>query len=338
MKKPLYLFILFIILNLSLENAAASTFPTSKPFHEGYLKVSPIHELWYAEYGNPTGVPVIVLHGGPGAGSSTRDVTFFDPTFWRVILLDQRGAKQSTPAGELRNNTTQDLIDDIELLRKNLAIDQWVVFGGSWGSALAIAYGEAYPERPLGFILRGIFLGQKSENLNIWYGMRDTFPEVWQEFNDFIPKEEQGDLIKAYYQLVMNPDPNISVPAARSFFKYDISCSLLTISPEQLKQFMGEDDTQSVLISRIFMHYSINDFFIKENQLIDNIQKINHLPLIIVNGRYDTITRVKNAYFLHQHWPSSELVIVEASGHSALEPEITSSLAKATEKMKVLLN
>lgn len=311
------------------------TFPTSKPFHQGYLSVSSIHQLWYAEYGNPKGVPVIVLHGGPGAGCND-DMKFFDPSFWRIILLDQRGAKRSKPFGELRDNTTLDLINDLEVLRKNLGVDKWLIFGGSWGSTLAIAYGEAYPERALGFILRGIWLGQKSEKLNIWYGMRDTFPDAWQEFNNFIPQDEQGDLINAYYKLVMNPDPSISMPAARTFFKYDIVCSFLKITPEQLRRFM-ENDTLILGVSRAFIHYSINDFFMRDNQLVDNIQKINHLPLIIVNGRYDTITRAKSAYKLHTLWPSSELVFVDAAGHSAMEPQIALSLTNATEKMKKIV-
>jgi proline iminopeptidase len=309
---------------------------SSESFNEGYLKVSPIHELWYAEYGNPKGVPVIVLHGGPGAGCKDNDIKFFDLAFWRVILLDQRGAKRSKPFGELRDNTTQDLIGDLEILRKSLSIDKWLVFGGSWGSALAIAYGGIYPERVLGFILRGIFLAETGENANIWYGMRDTFPEAWQTFNDFISKDEQSDLINAYYRLVMNPDPSISIPAARSFFQYDTICSFLKLSSEQLKVFMG-DDTLVLGVSRTFIHYSANNFFLKEGQLIDDIKKINHLPLIIVNGRYDAITRAKSAYRLHNLWPSSELIIVDAAGHSAMEPQIALELTNSTEKMKKLL-
>jgi len=312
-------------------------FPVTKPFHEGYLRVSPIHELWYAEYGNPKGVPIIVLHGGPGAGCSDDDMKFFDPDFWRIILLDQRGAKRSKPFGEIRDNTTQDLINDLEILRKSLNIEKWVILGGSWGSTLALTYGEAYPERTLGFILRGVLLGLESENSNIWYGMRDTFPDAWQEFNDFLPENERHDLVKSYHALVMNPDQNIALPAARSFFKYDITASFLKISPEQLKKFM-ENDKLVLGVSRTFMHYSINDFFIKENQLIDNIDKINHLPLIIVNGRYDSVTRAKSAYQLHELWPSSELFLIDSAGHSAMEPQIALAITNASEKMKQLID
>lgn len=311
--------------------------PTITPFHQGYLKVSPLHELWYAEYGNPKGMPVIVLHGGPGAGSNELDVSLFDTNYWRVILLDQRGSRLSKPVGELKDNTTAHLVSDLEVLRTQLDIDKWVVFGGSWGSLLAIAYGETHPDHILGFILRGIVLGRDSENKNLWYGMRDTFPDVWEKFNNYIPKNQQGDLIKAYHNLVMNPDKAISTPAARSFFQYDITCSFLKISPEQLEMFM-KDETLVLGLSRMFIHYSFNKFFLKENQLIDEIGKINHLPLIIINGRYDTITRAQVAYELHTLWPSSTLVIVEAAGHSAREPGITDALRKATEDMKNRLN
>jgi len=310
-----------------------ATFPVSKPFHEGYLKVSPIHELWYAEYGNPVGTPVIVLHGGPGGGCNDDDMKFFDPDFWRIILLDQRGAKRSRPFGELKDNTTQDLISDLEELRKHLKIDKWLIFGGSWGSTLGLAYGEEHPENVLGFILRGIFLGKNEENLNLWYGMRDTFPEVWQEFNDFIPEAEQGDLVSAYHRLIMNDDPGVAIPAARSFFKYDITCSFLKLSPEDLQKFMA-NDLLVLGVSRTFIHYSTNKFFIKDNQIIDNIGKIYHLPLIIVHGRYDTITRAKSAYELHQIWPGSELNFVDAAGHSAMEPQVVAELVNATEKIK----
>ena len=192
-----------------------SLFQGCKPYQEGYLTVSSIHELWYGQYGNPNGVPVVVLHGGPGGGCHEDDTKFFDPVFWRIILLDQRAAKRSKPFAEMKENTTQHLVDDLEL-RKKLLIDKWLLFGGSWGSALAIAYAETYPNPTLGFILRGVFLGRKQENWHLWYGMRNTFPDAWQELNDFIPKEQQHDLSKAYHQFVMSPrDLAIAMPAAR---------------------------------------------------------------------------------------------------------------------------
>lgn len=303
------------------------------PYQEGYLKVSLIHEIWYGQYGNPNGVPVIVLHGGPGAGCDEETVKLFDLKFWRIILLDQRAAKRSKPFGEMQENTTQNLIADIEVLRKELHIDQWLLFGGSWGSALAIAYGETYSNRVLGFILRGIFLARKHETHDLWFGMGKIFPDAWQELNDYLPIEEQHDLINAYYQRVMSSDLNIAIPAARAFIKYDFTCSFLNLSARKLRQSMA--DNQLVLgLARTYMHYCVNDFFLKENQLINNIALVNHLPLIIVHGRYDIITLPKNAYELHQLWPGSALIFVNAAGHSAKEKSIALNLMQAIEGMK----
>lgn len=312
-------------------------FPSSKSFQEGHLRVSPIHELWYGQYGNPNGIPVIVLHGGPGAGCSDDDMKFFDPEFWRIILLDQRAAKRSKPFNEMKENTTQHLIADLEILRKQLLIDKWLIFGGSWGSALAIAYGETHPNHVLGFILRGICLARKHENLHLWYGIRDIYPDIWQEFNDFLPIEQQGDLIHSYYKLVMDPNPDIAMPAARAFVKYNLKCSFINLSSTNLKHFMS-DDKFVIGLSRTFIHYSINNFFLKDNQLIDNIALINHLPLIIVHGRYDMITLAKSAYELHRLWSGSELIFADAAGHSAKEPAIALGLVRSTEKMKLMIN
>ncbi|WP_173237862.1 prolyl aminopeptidase [Legionella antarctica] len=317
----------------SFVDSASKSPPSISLVHEGYLQVSELHEIWYGEFGNPQGFPVIVLHGGPGAGCSDNDLQLFDLTFWRVILLDQRGAKRSKPFGEMKENTTPDLISDLEFLRRKLNIDKWLVFGGSWGSTLALSYGETYSDHILGFILRGVFLARASDNLHFWYGMRHTFPEAWQEFNDFLPADQQHDLIHSYHRLIMDSNPGVCMPAARAFLKYDLVCAFLNISAEQLSMLLSDD--QLVLgISRTFIHYSINNFFLTENQLINNINRMNHLPLIIVHGRYDTITCAKSAYEVHKLWPGSELRIVACSGHSAMEPGIALSLIQATEKMK----
>ena len=315
---------------------AKMQFPLSESFNQNYIQVSSLHELWYAEYGNPKGIPVIVLHGGPGAGCSKKDITFFDSTFWRIILLDQRGSNRSKPFGEMKENTTQNLVSDLEVLRKKLDIDKWLVFGGSWGSTLALCYGECHPEQVLGFILRGVFLACEKDNQHLWYGMRDTFPDAWQELNNFVPENERHDLIAYYHRLLMDPNPDIAIPAARTFLKYDLTCSFLKVSGEQLSELMANDKF-TLGLSRTFVHYSINNFFLTENQLINNIGKINHLPAIIIHGRYDIISPLKNAYDVHKLWKGSELHLVEASGHSALEPEITQRLIQATEKMKTLL-
>ncbi|WP_112219023.1 prolyl aminopeptidase [Legionella quinlivanii] len=308
-------------------------YPAIKPFHEDYLATGSLHKLWYAEYGNPNGKPVIVLHGGPGAGCGENDMRYFDPAYWRIILLDQRGAKRSRPFGEMRENTTQDLIADLERLRTHLNINQWLVFGGSWGSALALAYGEAHPDKVTGFVLRGIFLARQRESEQLLYGMRDTFPDAWQEFNDFIPRDQQHNLGNAYYQLVMDSDASVALPAAKALMKYDLICSFIKLGKKQLDAFLSDD--QLVLgIARTFIYYNEHHFFLEENQLLDNIDKINHLPLIIVHGRYDTVTRARTAFELHQAWPNSQLIFADSSGHSAMEINVTRELIKATEAMK----
>jgi len=336
----LFTLLVFICILIAINRSYASrlfTFAITKPFRESYLKVSSIHEIWYAEYGNPSGVPVVFLHGGPGAGCDDDDIKFFDPKFWRIILLDQRGSKRSKPFGEMKGNTTQHLVADLEKLRNKLLIKKWLIFGGSWGTTLALAYGEAHPTHVLGFILRGIFLARESDSEHLWYGMRDFFPDAWQELHDFLPKDQQKNLIHSYYQLVMNPNPRIALPAARAFLKYDLICSFLKLSSEQLKQLMS-DDQLNLGVTRTFTHYTINNFFLKENQLLNNIQKINKLPLIIVHGRYDIITPPKSAYDLHRLWPGSKLIFVDDSGHAAEEPEMISTLIQSTENMKKMIN
>ncbi len=302
-----------------------------------YLQVSAMHAVWYAQYGNPEGLPVIVLHGGPGAGCDDETVKLFDLKFWRVILLDQRAAKRSTPFAEMAENTTQHLIADIEQLRAALHIDQWLLFGGSWGSALALAYAQTYPQRVLGFILRGIFLARAHETQHLWFGMGKIFPEAWQELNAHIPMAERDDLIQAYYRRVMSTDLQIATLAARAFVKYDYLCSYLNLSAKKLQQAIA-DDSANLGLARTFIHYCVHYFFLQENQLIDNIGKINHLPLVMVHGRYDIITLPQSAFDLQQVWPGSQLVFVDRAGHSAKEKPIVAQLSKATENMKNFLN
>lgn len=319
-----------------IKNNSPQPFAATQPFQESYLKVSPPHELWYAQYGNPNGTPVIVLHGGPGAGCDEETVKLFDATFWRIILLDQRAIKRSRPLHDMQDNTTQHLVEDLEILRKELSVDKWLLFGGSWGSTLALAYGETYPKHVLGFILRGIFLGRKHENKHLWYGIRCIFPDAWQELNDFLCDDQQHDLIGSYHKLIMDPNLSVALPAARAFIKYDITCSFLNLSQEQLEKILA-DDSWVLGLAKTFVHYSVNDFFLQENQLIDNIGLINKLPLIIVHGRYDIITLPTNAYELHKLWPGSDLIFSDAAGHSAKEPPTILHLTQATEKMKHLI-
>lgn len=310
-------------------------FPEISPYEEGTLQVSPTHRIWYAQYGNPKGVPVVVLHGGPGFGCSPRDMRFFDPQFYRIILLDQRGAGRSTPHASLEENNTQKLVADIEALRAHLQVTQWVIFGGSWGSALALTYAQAHPERCLGFVLRGIFLGTKAEVLQLWYGMKDTFPEVWDEFNAFIPPNEQADLISAFHKRLNDPDPKVHMPAALAFAKYDFTAAFALTAP--LIDAMLRDEKMVLGVARIFTHFTTHDFFLEPDQIVRNLKKINHLPLFIVHGRFDTICRAKVAYELAKNWPGSKLSFIQDAGHSAAEPGIAKALVEATQKMKELV-
>ncbi len=317
------------------QSAEDFLFPPLQPYEESYLKVSDLHSLWYAQYGNPEGVAVVVIHGGPGAGCGPNDMRYFDPKYYRIILVDQRGAKRSKPAAEMQENTTQHLINDLEHLRKHLQIKRWLLFGGSWGSTLSLLYGETYPEYCLGFILRGIFLGREYEWKQVWYGMQDIFPDAWDELEKFLPPEERKDLIHSYYKRLMNPDSNIHKAAAHAVIKYDMTCSFLKCDDEFLKKLL-ENTLITLGLARTFAHYCINKFFLKENQVLEDLPKIKHLPAFIVHGRYDVVCRAKSAYELYQHWPGAELVFVDNAGHSALEAYTTKALVETTEKMKTL--
>ena len=309
-------------------------YPDAKIYNEGYLKVSGLHKIWYGEYGNPEGIPVIVLHGGPGAGIDSKVARFFDPNFYRVILFDQRGAGKSTPGAEMDENNTQNLITDIESLRKHLDIDKWLVFGGSWGSTLAITYGEEYPDRCIGFVLRGIFLGSREEAEQLWYGVRESYPEYWQQLLDILPENEREDLIAGYYKKIMDPDSKVHMKAAKAFITYDLKASFAL---QSLPDKILDNDHFNLNVTRAFTHYFMNNFFLKPNQLIDNIHKISHLPAIIVHGRQDLVCRTRRAYELFQAWPGSELIIVQDGGHAGMELPMANQLIRATDKFKNIL-
>jgi len=310
-------------------------YPEIQPFHEGYLKVSEIHRLWYAQYGNPQGVPIVIFHGGPGFGCSPIDMRYFDPDYYHIILFDQRGGKKSIPCGETRENTTEDLIDDAERLRQHLSIQKWFIFGGSWGSALAILYGESYPENCLGFILRGIFLARSHESNKIWDRIQDFYPEVWDKFYYFLPEQERADFISSYYRRIMNPNPAIHWPATEAFSHCILYTHFLIPSETRVQDFL-KNETLALGLARLFMTYTKNHFFIEENRLLKHLSRIQHLPAQIIHGRYDITTKVQTAYELHRQWPGSELIIVQDAGHSAAEPGISKALVEATEKMKTM--
>jgi len=307
-------------------------FPAIEPFASGMLDLESPHRMYYEQSGNPRGVPVVFLHGGPGAGSSAVHRQFFDPAFYRIVVLDQRGAGRSTPLGCIEGNTTPRLIEDLERLRKHLAIDKWLVFGGSWGSTLALAYGEHHPERCLGLVLRGIFLCRPSEIEWFLYGLKAIFPEAWRTFSGFVPESERGDLLGAYYKRLTDPDPAVHMPAARSWSVYEGSCSTLLPNPALVADFAS--DRVALGLARIEAHYFRHDIFLPPDFLLGNANRLARIPGVIVQGRYDIVCPTISADDLHRAWPTAEYVVVHDAGHSAFEPGIRSRLVLATEELK----
>jgi len=307
-------------------------FPPVEPVASGMLDLDAPHRMYYEESGNPRGVPVVFLHGGPGAGSSAVHRQFFDPSYYRIVVYDQRGAGRSTPLGCLEQNTTPKLIADLERLRTHLGIHRWLVFGGSWGSTLAIAYAEHHPERCLGLVLRGIFLCRKSEIDWFLYGLRAIYPEAWRAFSGFIPEAERGDLLAAYHRRLVDPDPAVHMPAARSWSVYEGSCSTLLPNPALVADFAS--DRVALGLARIEAHYFVNDIFLPEDFLLGHARRLKDIPGVIVQGRYDIVCPAVSADDLHRAWPEAEYTVVPDAGHSAFEPGIRSRLVAATESFK----
>ncbi|MES2104998.1 MAG: prolyl aminopeptidase [Pseudomonadota bacterium] len=314
------------------DNNDTPLFPAIEPYRTGTLQVDEIHTLYWEECGNPDGMPVLFLHGGPGGGLSPNHRRFFDPRHYRIVLFDQRGAGQSTPLGEYRNNTTGLLIADIEKIREMLGISQWLVFGGSWGSTLALAYGQAHAERCLGFVLRGIFLCSKAEVDWFINGIRWFYPEAYQRFAEPIPPEERGDLLQAYVKRLFCDDKAVYSEAARNWSRYEGSCLFLKPQAEAIEDF--ESDAVSLGIGRLEAHYMQNTAFMEDDQLLKNIGKIRHLPAVIVQGRYDVICPPVTAYRLHQAWPEARFYLIGDAGHAAMEPGIAAALVAATEQFR----
>lgn len=310
-------------------------YPPLEPNRGGMLRLDATHTMYWEESGNPLGVPVVFLHGGPGAGSTPNHRRFFDPAHYRIVVFDQRGAGRSTPLGELRDNTTPLLIADIETLRRHLNIERWLVFGGSWGSTLALAYGEAHPERCSGFVLRGIFLCRRGEIDWFLYGLKNIFPEAWQAFVQMIPDHERGELLAAYYKRLTDPDPAVHMPAARAWSTYEGSCSTLLPSPDTVAYFAS--DVVALGLARMEAHYFTHDIFLPRNALLDNVGRLRGLPAVIIQGRYDAVCPAVSAHDLHLAWPEAEYVVVPAAGHAAWEPGISAQLMRATERFKTLI-
>ncbi|HVJ54113.1 MAG TPA: prolyl aminopeptidase [Aliidongia sp.] len=313
----------------------ADLFPPIEPFRSGRLPVDATHTLYWEESGNPQGVPVIFLHGGPGSGATPTHRRFFDPSFYRIVVFDQRGAGRSTPLASIQNNTTGHLVEDLESLRRHLGIERWLVFGGSWGSTLALAYGEAHPERCLGFVLRGIFLCRASEVDWFLHGMRFYFPEAWRSFTEHLPANERSDLLGNYYRRLTDPDPRVHMPAARAWSVYEGACSTLLPSPETVSAF-GED-RMALSLARIEAHFMKHAGFMPEADLLNNIGRLRRHPAIIVQGRYDTVCPIVTADELVRAWPEAEYAVVRDAGHSAMEPGIRLQLLAAVDRMKHLV-
>ena len=305
-----------------------------EPYDTGRLPVSTVHTLYYEQSGNPEGQPVVFLHGGPGGGTNPDYRRYFDPAAYRIVMFDQRGCGQSTPYASLEANTTWDLVSDIELLREHLGIDRWVVFGGSWGSTLSLAYAETHPDHVRAMVLRGIFLCRKKE-IEWFYqeGASAVFPDVWEEFLRPIPKGERGDLLSAYHSRLTGDDETVRLEAARAWSIWEGSTSKL-FPDQELISYFGEPH-KALALARIECHYFVNKIFMEsEDHLIENVEKIRRIPAIIVQGRYDMVCPVVSAWDLHRAWPEAELKIVPDAGHSAFEPGIISELVQATDHFR----
>ena len=307
-------------------------YPEIEPFDQGHLAVGGQHEIYYEQCGNPQGKPVVFVHGGPGGGAGEDYRRFFDPAAYRIVLFDQRGCGRSRPYASLEDNTTWDLVADIEKIRAHLSIEQWQVFGGSWGSTLALSYAQSYPERVTELVLRGIFMLRRKELL--WFyqeGASNIFPDAWEKYLAPIPEVERGDLMSAYYRRLTSDDEQTRVEAARAWSIWEGTTSLLYRDEKKIAE-TGADDF-AVAFARIECHYFVNGgFFETEDQLLRGVERVRHIPTIVVQGRYDVVCPARSAWDLQRAWPESELVVVEDAGHSAFEPGIRSALLEATDR------
>lgn len=311
-------------------------YPPIEPYETGELFVGDGQRVYWEQSGNPDGRPVVFLHGGPGGGTAPWHRRFFDPSLYRIILLDQRGCGRSTPHAsepdaDLRFNTTWHLVADLELLRKNLGISRWQVFGGSWGSALALAYAQAHPQAVSELVLRGIFTLRRHE-LEWFYegGAEAIFPDLWSDFQQQIPVLERHRMIEAYHRRLTDPDPAVHVPAAVAWTRWEASTVSVRPDPEQIAKAVAP--ASATAFARIENHYFIHEGWFREGQLIAGVDTIRHIPAVIVQGRHDVCTPMMTAWDLHQAWPEAEFVVVDDAGHSASEPGIARALRAATDR------
>lgn len=307
-------------------------FPEIEPYSTGRLKVSRLHTLHYEEVGNPKGKPLVFVHGGPGGGVDASYRRYFDPKKWRVVLFDQRGCGKSTPHAELRENTTWDLVADIERLREHLGIDRWVVFGGSWGSTLALAYAQTHPKRVKALVVRGIFLLRRAE-LEFFYqnGTSWLYPDAWEHYLEPIPPRERGDMMAAYYKRLTSPSEATRLRAAKAWSIWEGATSKLRSDPKLLKRFGNARFAEA--FARIECHYFVNKgFFRRDGQLLADARRLKDIPGVIVQGRYDVVCPMKSAWDLHKAWPKAKLIVVPDSGHAMSEPGTRSALIEETER------
>mgnify|MGYP003856069859 FL=1 len=312
-------------------------YPEIHPYKVHQLPVSDIHTLYMEESGNPKGIPVLFVHGGPGGGSDPKSRRFFDPEQYRIIVFDQRGAGKSTPHAELSENSTQHLISDIEKIRQHLDVKSWVLFGGSWGSTLSLLYSQAFPDRVLELILRGIFLCRKKD-LHWFYqdGASQIFPDEWQQFIKPITQAQRNNFISAYYKSLTSENELERMAAAKAWSGWEGACSTLKTN-KTVKDHFTQPQT-ALAMARIECHFFINDSFIEENQIIKNMNKIEHIPGVIIHGRYDMVCPVDNAFELKNNWLEARLNIIREAGHSAFDPGITDALIRATIETSQRLN
>lgn len=322
---------------LSAVNELREFYPPLEPYDRFFLPVSPRHTVYVEQCGNPQAPPIVFLHGGPGGGLDPVYRRFFDPTRWRIILFDQRGAGQSTPFAELRENTTWDLVADMEAIRERCGLSAWAVFGGSWGSTLALAYAQTHPDRVRALILRGIFLLRQTE-IDWFYegGASRIFPDAWQEYLAPLAEGESGRKIDAYYRLLTSPDEELRRRAARAWSLWEGRLSKLRFDPEFVQRYGADRFAEA--FARIECHYFVNRGFLEsDDQLLVGAAKLRGIPGAIVHGRYDLVCPLENAWQLHKQWPQAELHIIEEAGHSAMEPGVRSRLIELTDRFADLV-
>lgn len=307
-------------------------YPEIEPYQTGRLEVSGGHSLYYEECGNPNGKPAIFIHGGPGGGCNPADRRFFNPEKYRIILLDQRGSGKSTPAASLVENTTWHLVSDLESLRKHLKINRWLVFGGSWGSTLALAYASKHPEVITELVLRGIFLLRKKEiDWFYQFGASEIYPDLWEAYRDHIPPQERGDFVKAYYSRLTHPDPAVQVAAAQPWTRWEFGTSKLWTDPASMSGVVT--DEFSLKFARIECHYFTHHGFLEsDGWLLSQVDRFRHIPAVIVQGRYDVVCPAVSAWDLHRAWPEAEFFMTPDAGHASREPGTARALVAATDR------